>query len=101
MVIQNEITLPTVNGHTVPNYPNFYLGPLVGSGCDTITTSIPPIFTAKEIKVYPNPTDKFIRFELSDALPQPATLTILDALGRVVGKIDIDTKRKLYEKQYI
>lgn len=39
-VIQNSFFLPTVNNFCMPNAPNFSLGPLTGSLCDTINTVV-------------------------------------------------------------
>lgn len=35
-VEQHGIELPTVNGFSLPNYPNYRLGPIDGSPCDTL-----------------------------------------------------------------
>ncbi|NUQ25936.1 MAG: PKD domain-containing protein [Saprospiraceae bacterium] len=35
-VLQHAIMTPTLKGPALPNYPNFRLGPLPGSGCDTL-----------------------------------------------------------------
>jgi hypothetical protein len=35
-VNQHSVQLPTINGYTIGNFPNFRLGPLDGSSCDTL-----------------------------------------------------------------
>jgi hypothetical protein len=41
-VIQNSFFLPTNNDICMPNAPNFSLGPMVGSSCDTLTSTRGP-----------------------------------------------------------
>lgn len=40
---QRGITLPTVNSFSVPNHPNYRLGPLDGSPCDTLGLDNHPV----------------------------------------------------------
>ena len=55
-VLQHSIILPTYNVGTMPNHPNYNLGPLIGSGCDTLT-SVNEYFQSSplNLNVYPNP----------------------------------------------
>ena len=32
--------LPTYNGLTIPNFPNYFLGALIGSSCDSLSSSL-------------------------------------------------------------
>jgi PKD repeat protein len=43
MVEQHGITLPTYNSFSMPNFPNYRLGPLDGSPCDTLGLDNHPI----------------------------------------------------------
>ncbi len=43
MVEQHGITLPTYNAFSLPNFPNYRLGPLDGSPCDTLGLDNHPI----------------------------------------------------------
>jgi PKD domain len=43
MVEQHGITLPTYNAFSMPNFPNYRLGPLDGSPCDTLGLDNNPI----------------------------------------------------------
>ncbi len=53
------------NSVNVSNTANPRLGPLVGSGCDTITTASPNFFKSEtQIRVQPNPTDKAFYIEM-------------------------------------
>ncbi|HLF65857.1 MAG TPA: PKD domain-containing protein [Saprospiraceae bacterium] len=42
-VMQHHIKLPTWNARTLPNFPNFRLGPLDGSFCDTLGIDNMPV----------------------------------------------------------
>ena len=54
--VQRDIQLPTFNAFSIPNFPNYRLGP-TESICDTVTLSTSPVDVAgsKDVKVYPNP----------------------------------------------
>ena len=55
----------TDNSFNVPNLINYRLGALIGSGCDTIQTSIESVNAEdKLIRVQPNPADKYIYVEI-------------------------------------
>jgi PKD repeat protein len=43
MVEQHGITLPTYNAASLPNFPNYRLGPLDGSPCDTLGLNNEPV----------------------------------------------------------
>lgn len=42
-VLQHHIKLPTWNARTLPNFPNFRLGPVDGSACDTLGVDNLPV----------------------------------------------------------
>ena len=49
---------------TLPNMPNYMLGPLTGSACDTIT-AIKDIASNYQLRCQPNPANKFLYVEMS------------------------------------
>ena len=54
--VYRGVVLPKVWRLTAMNYPNFRLGRLIGSACDTIYSDIKPIYAEKPwLKIYPNP----------------------------------------------
>lgn len=59
---QYGLTLPAYTGGGVPNFPNYRLGPLVGSPCDTITAvdEISPEYKESIIRAYPNPATDYV-----------------------------------------
>ncbi len=92
-VQQRAITLYDVNDGGIPNFPNFRLGRLVGSPCDTLG-----IYWGEEelnselvsITAYPNPADNFITFNLTISNHnRPLQLQIYDFLGRHINSISV------------
>lgn len=68
-----------------PYWPNYRLGALEGSGCDTIASSaVVPLHRAASLQVYPNPSrgPATVAYELPTGME--AELRVVDALGRVV-----------------
>lgn len=57
---------PTYSGNTinVSNTANPRLGPLVGSGCDTIISDLGKSIDANKPRIQPNPADKFMYIEM-------------------------------------
>jgi hypothetical protein len=68
----------------VPNHPNYYLGRLVGSACDTLTNINDLTEHDFKFKIFPNPNNG--NFKIMYLLPQnkAGRLEIFDVNGRVV-----------------
>lgn len=83
-VQQHGITLPFWNFRTVPNHPNYYLGAMTGSACDTL--DLAEDYTKHDFKttVFPNPNNG--HFKISYLLPQNknGVLEIFDLLGNLI-----------------
>jgi hypothetical protein len=100
-VQQHSFFLPTFNAYTYPNYPNYRLGKLDGSVCDTIT-GIAPVPNASPfwVRVFPNPATTEVTFTYTPDLFETGLLTITDNLSRKVfvsnitgnGSISVDIK---------
>jgi hypothetical protein len=83
-------------GPNVPPYylfstphPHYRLGPLIGSGCDTIVSSTKPLLTDSGYGVSASPTVASGQVEVSITLPgygskSTAEVQVVDMLGRVV-----------------
>jgi hypothetical protein len=82
------LRLPSYNSFGLPNYPNYRLGALTGSACDTLGTAINDIQAQKEkeIKVFPNPANAFviIDYGFTDWSKGEVSLQISNELGQVV-----------------
>ena len=60
---QHSLQLPTYNKFSLPNFPNYRLGALSGSICDSLTTAISTTAGSNDILLYPNPANDFIIFD--------------------------------------
>jgi len=84
-MVQHGITTPTYYWNSLPNHPNYFLGALAGSPCDTLALAVGGLGFARPTtaKAYPNPTTG--TFNLSYAAqPTVGELEVRDVSGRVV-----------------
>ena len=70
-VLQHSVQLPTFNLSSIPNFPNFRLGPIDGSTCDTLGINI--ITSNSEIhkeqtdfEIWPNPAQDYFNYRLNN-----------------------------------
>ncbi|QQR86068.1 MAG: T9SS type A sorting domain-containing protein [Flavobacteriales bacterium] len=84
-VVQNAITLPTYWKNSLPNHPNYHLGALDGSVCDSLDVGLVEQPENLNLSLYPNPN--MGAFAITYA-PQPSSGTLeVHALdGRVVHR---------------
>lgn len=90
-VLQHSFYMPTVNVSTVPNIPDYKLGALVGSGCDTIL-GIKNLSDRiqNEITVSPNPAHDNFTVHFSSQL-QKSQLEIFNVLGEKIYSANINS----------
>ncbi len=93
---QNALFLPTFNRRTIPNNPNYRLGPLDGSPCDTLgidnvmvnieeqENEYPATFT-----LFPNPSSGRVTLESMYSVGEKADLWLTDFSGRVLQRLDV------------
>jgi hypothetical protein len=74
----------------MPNIPNYALGKLAGSPCDTITGVQDVETKVEDIRLYPNPSDG--RFVIEHTFPAntTATLHLYNCLGKEITKFNLD-----------
>ena len=82
---QHNIMLSTFNAFTVPNFPNFRLGVLSGTICDTLSVATEQSLRNPHIKVFPNPTSDILNIHIN-TLTTNAVAHIYNTLGQVVFK---------------
>jgi hypothetical protein len=74
-----------------PNFANYRLGPLAGSICDSIVTVGAMIQgNLGVLSVFPNPSKEKVHIRLKQPIQTPSQLTILNAIGQVVFRDQID-----------
>lgn len=97
-LVQSGFPLPTHNKFTIPNHPNYRLGRLIDSPCDTLlwpgdTTSAVVNLRPTSFEVFPNPSSDAIHFSNT----QSSTYTISDYLGRILKKGHLDAGEQRLE----
>ncbi len=84
-MVQHDLELPTYYSNSLPNHPNYHLGPVLGSACDTLDlgTGMAMQQVLLGVQAYPNPSNG--QFNLSyPAQPEAGLLEVLDMQGRIV-----------------
>ncbi len=87
------LRLPRRIQRTIPHYPNYALGPLAGSPCDTlmITALAPTPSAGSGSRLYPNPALDKVILEMGYAGEKQ--LILFDALGRELRKLSVSSTR--------
>ncbi len=84
-VCQHCIHLPTYNAFTIPNSPNYYLGPENASVCDSLNSGINAIREVASLKIYPNPASDFLWIDFHLPIsPNCGALNIYNFLGILI-----------------
>ena len=83
-VVQRGIQLPYyISG--IPHFPNYNLGRLPGSACDTVYSSISELEQENEVSVFPNPSlTGIFNFRFLDKSEQVKNLYVTDVTGRII-----------------
>jgi hypothetical protein len=74
----------TLNSANLPNLINYKLGPLIGSGCDTILNITSQATEAGIFRIQPNPADKYFYAEMS--LQGNYDLDLLNTDGQTIKR---------------
>jgi len=88
---QHSVKLIGPNSFSLPTFPNYRLGPLIGSGCDTLSTSINSVEDIPKISVYPNPVSSTLSIELNNKLSHEKSfkLSVYQLSGKEIYKGEI------------
>ena len=85
---QHSLYLGTYNDLSMPNFPNYRLGALHGSACDTLSTMTQDIRDTKEqiLSVFPNPGNEVVTIDygFTDWNKGTVGLEISNALGQII-----------------
>ena len=82
-VIQHGLEVPTYYYNTLPNHPNYFLGAVVGSICDTVFTGLPPPIKNLSLNIYPNPNSGTFQIRYKPA-PENLKLQVFNIIGEEV-----------------
>lgn len=88
-VVQNNFDLPSGN-LTVPTYPNYQLGKLIGSSCDTLTSLQTSDSESLLVNVFPNPASSQFTITYNFLTNKNGEFMLYDAYGKEV------IRKKLY-----
>ena len=93
-VQQHAVSLGVWHFRTVPNHPNYNLGPVVGSVCDTLAIGIEELKHDFKFSISPNPTSDG-NIKLVYLLPQnkngreTSRFEVYDITGQLVYKMNL------------
>lgn len=92
MVAFEGLMLPHRIQRTIPHYPNYLLGPVTGSVCDTlmITSTEDAQLEPVRLRLYPNPASELTTLEMD--FSGHKQLLLYDALGRLVKRVDTEAR---------
>lgn len=84
-MVQHDLELPTYFSNSLPNHPNYHLGPVVGSVCDSLDlgTGMAAQQVLLGVQAYPNPSNGAFTVSYA-AQPEAGELEVRDLSGRVV-----------------
>jgi hypothetical protein len=82
-------------GGAIPNMPNYKLGALSGSPCDTLTTVKEYVIKENEFKVYPNPTNGNATISYMLENNMPAQLIITDIVGKQIKTVELIATKQI------
>jgi hypothetical protein len=84
-LVQHGIVLPTYYAESIPNHPNYHLGPVDGSVCDSlgINAGVPERGPPLRVSAYPNPNRGTFTLNY-DPQAVPGMLEVRDVSGRLL-----------------
>ena len=97
-VQQHSFSLGVLNSFSLPNFPNYRLGALEGSPCDTLDlVNANEVITLKNlIEIFPNPIRYRFTVVNSKALSEEATLIFYIQLGQQVAAFSLQKGQQVH-----
>lgn len=91
------------NSFNLPNMPNYRLGALAGSGCDTVLTGMAGVGGQPGLRLVPNPADRYLYAEMP--MQGSYTMELVDLDGKVIAtkntrQVDVFATESLPEGTY-
>ncbi len=94
-VCQHCVELPTWNAFSIPNFPNYRLGP-TEEPCVTAVEVPEEVLVQEMVRVYPNPATDYLWVEaLEHSTSKPLGWSLYSATGQVVRSAAIRGRRQL------
>ncbi|MBL0052598.1 MAG: T9SS type A sorting domain-containing protein [Bacteroidetes bacterium] len=83
-VLQHSLSLGRFNV-TIPNFPNYDLGPLAGSPCDTLGLEKPnPTWGLGSLRIFPNPANSYFNIHYDIPTNENLLFVLYDSYGKEV-----------------
>jgi len=84
-LIQHHLTLPSYNAFGLPNSPNYDLGALSGSSCDSLNAGVewPPIDGS--VSLFPNPVSSLLYLRFTQGNNSIKNLKVVNTLGEEIA----------------
>ena len=83
-VKQHYLHLPCYSYRAVPNHPNYFLGPVTGSICDSLTIGINEFFPDENLAISPNPATNLITINAQHVKGKNAVIYIYTITGEEI-----------------
>lgn len=98
-VQQHSFSLGVLNSFSLPNFPNYRLGALEDSPCDTLdlVNTNEVIVSRLELEVFPNPIADMFTVVSSTSLRDAAILILYNQLGQEVVRFSMDAGKERHE----
>lgn len=98
---QHSFHFPKYIGSGLPNFPNYRLGRLAGSVCDSLVNTRNFVHNS-EIVVYPNPAEDVLNVEITkEKVPVVFDFQIIDAFGRIVDSGKFSRRHSLSVSSFL
>jgi len=89
-IAQHSVRLPTYNAFSLPNFPNYRLGPAEGVTCDSLPTSVEQETVESFIfKLFPNPATDEVALELELPSGYQGEFRLYNAIGQTVLRQEV------------
>jgi hypothetical protein len=89
--VHRGLILPSYHSYGLPNHPNFALGALKGSPCDTLhSVGVEDTDNEEIIKIYPNPTQGILYVQINN--DNVSELIIRDISGRILKQANFNSQ---------
>jgi hypothetical protein len=93
-VNQHSFRLSSLNLYSIPNFPNYRLGPIDGSACDTLGIDVVDAVAFKPVSsttfnLFPNPGSDYFDCSFSSTVYRQAAIDVYDALGRKLLSVPV------------
>ncbi len=97
-VEQHGLLLPTLNAQSLPNFPNYRLGALKGSPCDTLqAVGVGEQRKDIQYKIYPNPAINSVFLYFNEGYDTPLDIEVYDLTGACIKKIQVESNSRFIE----